>query len=446
MPTLLHLPNEILLQIIEETRPDSIKSFVWSCKKIRTLGAKALMQHVEDLDRYEAPIFGVWNNNSGGNVNPYAYLSDILFKPRRALYVNHLFIYNRSFTITQVRQAPFTEQVLLKIDGLCDLFFRSNRCPYIKGDEVEKWVDKLRLGDTNAAACLFLTLLPQLEALSIIDYSKQGYADMIYEISKANQSPHRTIPGPLALHKLDTITINDAIGMNRPGEKFGIYEACMTLPSLRTLEGHHIDSNFDRWPSKEEFPLESNVTDIVFQNSAINAESFARLLTRTKNLQRFTYDFARLVGITGDYTAMSLKNILVQSNAHSLTHLDFNFHGFPVNDDARFIGSLRQFQKLKHLRVEGNMFIKYMSETADLPGQQRLVDLLPLLPASLKTLTLLPQSADVKVTYTLDKLRKKRKDCLPNLRRITCESKLPIVHGLLNECTSVGIELVYPSR
>ena len=445
MSNLLHLPNEILLQIIEETRPDSIKSFVWSCKKIRTLGAKALTQHVEDLDRYEAPIFGVRNNNLGGNVNPYAYLSDILLKPRRALYVNHLLIYNRVFTITQVRQAPFTEQVLQKIDDLCGLFFRGNGCPYIKGDGVDKWVDKLCRGDTNAAACLFLTLLPQLETLTIVDYSKQGFADMIYEISKVNQSPHRTIPGPLALHKLDTIIINDAIGMNRPGEEFGIYETCMTLPSLRTLEGQHIDCNFDRWPSKEEFPLESNVTDIAFRNSAINAESFARLLKRTKNLQRFTYDFAGLVGITGDHTAMSLKNVLEKFNAHSLTHLDLSFRGFPDNDNARFMGSLRLFQKLKHLRVEGKSFDMYTSETREFPGQ-RLVDLLPFLPASLKTLTLLPQPADAKVMYTLYELRKKRKDCLPNLKRITCESKLPILNGLLNECTSVGIELVYPSR
>ena len=445
MSNLLHLPNEILLQIIEETRPDSIKSFVWSCKKIRTLGAKALTQHVEDLDRYEAPIFGAWTNSSGGNVNPYAYLSDILLKPRRALYVNHLFVYNRVFTITQARQAAFTEQILLKIEELCGLFFSGKGCPYIQSDEVDKWVDKLRRGDTNAAACLFLTLLPQLEALSIIDYRKQGYADIIYEISKANQSPHRTIPGPLALHKLETITINDAIGMNRSGEEFGIYETCMTLPSLRTLEGQHIDCNFDRWPSQEEFPLESNVTDIVFQNSAINAESFARLLMRTKNLQRLTYGFARLAGITGDHTAMTLKNTLEQFNAHSLTHLDLSFRGFPDNDNARFMGSLRLFQKLKHLRVEGKSFDMYTSETRRFPGQ-RLVDLLPDLPASLKTLTLLPQPADAKVMYTLYELRKKRKDCLPNLKRITCESRLPIWSGLINECTSVGIELLYPSR
>ena len=440
MSTLLHLPNEILLQIIEETRPKSIKSFVWSCKKIRTLGVKALMQHQQDLDRYEAPVFGVWNNNSGNDVNPYAYLSDILLKPRRALYVNHLFVLNRGFTLTHIRQAAFTEKILLKIDELCSLFFKGTGCPYIKGDEIGKWVDKLRRGDTNAAACLFLTLLPQLEALSIIDYSNQGYVDMIYEISKANSSPHCMIPGPLALHKLDTIIINDTRTMDRSRERFGIYETCMTLPSLRRLEGQHIDSSFDRWPSKEEFPLESNVTDIVFENSAINAESFARLLTRTVNLQRLTYGFARLVGIVGDHTAMGLKKILEQHTAHSLTHLDLSFHGCPLNDYTRSIGSLRQFQILKHLRIQGNMFIKYTSDSGYL---DRLVDLLPLLPASLKTLTLLPQDADPTVKYTFDKLRKKRKECVPNLTKVTCESTFPIVDGLINECASVGIDLVY---
>lgn len=445
MPTLLHLPNEILLQIIEEARPDGIKSFVWTCKKIQTLGAKTLMQHVEDLERYDAPVFGVWDKVSRGDVNPYAYLSDILLKPRRALYVNHLFIHDHSFTITKAYQAPFTEQTLLNIDEVCGLLFSGNGCPYIKSDEVDTWVEKLRWGDTKAAACLFLTLLPELKTLSISHYSRKGYVDMIYEISKANQSPHRTIPGPLALHKLDTIIIDDAIGMNRPGEKFGIYETCMTLPSLRVLKGQHIDCNFDRWPSKEDFPLESNVTDIEFQRSAISAESFARLLTRTETLQRFTYGFSRLVGITGDYTAKSLKKVLEQFTAHSLTHLDLSGPRYPVNDNAPFIGSLRRFKKLKHLRVQCNVFINYTSESADLPGH-RLVDLLPLLPASLETFNLLPQATRAEVTYTLDKLRKKRKDCLPHLTKITCESRLPIVDGLLNECASVGIELVYPSR
>lgn len=442
MPALLDLANEILFQIIEETRPDDIESFTLSCKKIRTLGAKALMQHRQDLDRYISPVLGVWNNNTGRDVNPYAYLSDILLKPRRALYVNYLLVHNRGFTLTEAREEALTKKILLKVDELCGLFFRGDGCPYIKGDDNSKWVDKLRRGDTNAAACLFLTLLPRLETLCITDYSDEGYADMIYEISKANQSPQRTIPGPLALHKLETIQINDIRITDQSDVKFGVYEICMTLPSLRKLEGQHINSSFDKWPSKEEFPFESDVTEIVFHNSAISFEGFSRLFKKTKDLQCFTYGFVRMVGMVGHYDAIGLKKALEKHTAHSLTHLDLSFHGLSLDDNIRFIGSLRHLHKLKHLRVQGSMFTRW---TKDLENSPRvvIVDLLQFLPASLKTLVLLPQPTDPKVEYTFENLRKNRKEYLPKLMRITCERNFPFVDGLANECARVGIELVH---
>lgn len=193
--------------------------------------------------------------------------------------------------------------------------------------------------------------------------------------------------------------------MTLPGAILGVSETCMTLPSLRKIEGKYIDSQFDRWPSGEKFPLESNVTDIIFHYSAINDESFARLLTRTRNLQRLTYGFIRLPSLLGDYTAMGLKNTLEQHTAHTLTHLDLKISGYDFNHHTRFIGSLRQLEVLKHLRIQGVMFVDYSSGLAYL---HRLVDLLPLLPVSIETLTLLPQ-ADVRtVTYTLNQLREKR--------------------------------------
>ena len=440
MSTLLSLPNEILLQIIEETRPYTIRSFVRSCKKIWTLGVEALEQHKQDLERYQDPIFGVWNDNSGCDVNCYAYLSELLLKPRRALYVNHIVVLIRGFTLTRIRQAPFTEKQLTSIDDLCGLFFKDVGCPYIRGDEVGNWVEKLRRGDTNAAACLFLTLLPNLESLSVCDYSSQGLAEFIYEISKANQSRHRMLQGLRPLNNLVAITINYPRSMNQPGEKLGIFEACMTLPSLRSLRGTHIDSQFDRWPIGEEFPFESNVTEIDFSNSTVNAESFARLLKRIKALRRLTYGLMRPPGMLGDYTALSLKETLEQHCAQTLTHLDLRVNNCPFHDKNRFIGSLRQLRMLKHLRIHGNMFIE---PSTYLRNYYPLVDLLRFLPASIESLTLLRQEQAPWVTYTLNELRKEREERLPKLTKITCEKDIPTESGLIEECASLGIDWVY---
>ena len=46
--------------------------------------------------------------------------------------------------------------------------------------------------------------------------------------------------------------------------------------------------------------------------------------------------------------------------------------------------------------------------------------------------------------YTLNKLRQNRKESLPTLFQITCESAFPIVDWLIDEHASVGIEVVCP--
>ncbi|KAL9063369.1 MAG: hypothetical protein Q9161_009494 [Pseudevernia consocians] len=439
MSTLLSLPNEILLQIIEETRPYTIRSFVSTCKKIWTLGVKALEQHQQDLERYQDPELGIWQNGESGiEVNSYAYLSELLLKPRRALYVNHLVVHNRSFTVFEHRQEPFTKESLTMIDEICGLLFKDDGCPYIRGDEVGQWAEKLRRGDTNAVACLFLTLLPNLESLSLMEYSNQGIAEFIYKISKANQSRHRMLQGPLPLNNLATIVINDTTSMDQPGEKFGIFEACMTLPSLRRLSGKYIDSPFDKWPTEEEFPLESNVTEIDFYSSAVNAESFARLLKRIKALRRLRYRFARLPGMLGDYTPLSLKRILEQHCSKTLTHLDFNLINPSFDGQNRFIGSLRGLRVLKHLRIQGNMFIK---PSAWLKKLYLLLDLLRVLPASIESLTLLREEQGPCITYTFHELRKKRDTHLPKLTNVACPEH-STGYGMIEECASLGIEWV----
>ena len=440
MATLLSLANETLLQIIDETRPDGIWSFVRCCKRMWILGEEDMEQHRQDVGRYQAPNFWFWDDQSETDLGTYEFLSEVLLRPRCALYVNRISILSRGFTFTQTHRRAFTKKTSIMIDELCGLLFQNIGCPYIQGDEVGKWVRKLRRGDTNAVICLILTLLPNLKSLTIDDYDGQGYPEMIYMISKVNQSPHYTTAGPLPLNKLDTIAINDTRSMTQPDESLGIYEACMTLPSLRKLKGKYIDCTFESWPAEEGLSRVSNVTEIIFDRSAINSESFTRLFMRTKNLQRLTYKFVRLLGISGDYTAMSLKNSLEQHTARTLTHLDLDFNGCALDEDAQFIGSLRQLQVLQHLRIQPNMFIKYGNSRE---GLIQLVDLLPLLPASIETLTFLFPAEDLPVTFTLDELQMKREECIPNLRAFTCGTTISIVDGLIDECAAVGIELVY---
>ena len=441
MINLLSLANETLLQIIDETRPDGIWSFARCCKRIWILGEKELERHRHDISRYREPNF------SEHDPETYDFLSEILLHPRRALYVNQVTTVSRSYWfpgIHLLRSMKWTSNML---DDLCDLFVKTIGRPYIQGTELGKWVEELRRGHTNAALCLIMTLLPNLKALTISLYIGQGYSKLICELSRLNNYRHCASPEALPLNKLESVTIDDTWSVLHPDEHIGIYEACMSLPSLRVLKGKFIGYAFDRWPPEQEFPWVSNVTEIMFDSCAIDTEAFKRIFTRTKNLQRLTYHFSRLesykfIPISGDFTAMSLKSVLEQYTAHTLTHLDLGFDEESSNDNEHFIGSLRQLQVLRHLRIQSDFFLDYRSRHEDL---DEAVDLLPVLPASIETLILFSPMKEVQIIFTLRDIRNKRKDILPNMKTFICEDIISIAEGLKDECAGVGIDLVYPS-
>ena len=430
MATLLSLPNETFLQIIDETRPDGIWSFVRCCKTVWSLGEKDLKLNRQDLVRYRALDF---YSSSDKQIQVYCFLSQLLLQPRRVLYVNRVYTNRwRSFKTTP------TKSMSTMIDEICSLIFKINCCPYIQDDEIDKWITKARRGNANAAICLMLTLLPNLKALTITGDNAQEYSVLISNILKAIGPRHRRISGPSPLGMLETITVWQPQRIARTNERLGIYEACMMLPSLRRIRGRGVGCAFDRWPSEAQLPRMSNVTEIILDQSAINAEAFTRLLMRTKNLQRLTYSFLSMSYDSGDFSVMSLKSILEQYAARTLTYLNLKAKRSARNGHG-FIGSLRQFQVLQKIRIQADVFIESISRYE---GLDEPVDLLPLLPASIETLILIAPVEGKEVAFTLKELQIKRKDYLLNLRNVFYERFISIAEGLIEECASMGISLV----
>ena len=177
MSTLLSLPNEILVEIIEDTRPGSIWSFVRSCKSMWILGAGVLQQHQQDVDRFQESKIELFCPFSwrGTDTNSYTFLSNILLKPRRTLYVKNLLVEDARVNVASFRR-----------------------------------------GDTYEAACLALTLLPNLEVLSLKNWEGKRCAELIFEILKTKQSPHCKTLDPQPLHKLHTVIIEDAKSRGQP--------------------------------------------------------------------------------------------------------------------------------------------------------------------------------------------------------------------------------------
>ena len=140
------------------------------------------------------------------------------------------------------------------------------------------------------------------------------------------------------------------------------------------------------------------------------------------------------------YAAGTLTYLDLNFNGYALTHLDLDFNGDGLDGNGRFVGSLRQLHALQHLRIQASMFINYASHQGDLPES---VDLLPLLPASLETLTLLSAVEDILVMFTLYELSEKREEYLPNLKTFICGYLISVADDLVYDCASVGIDLIY---
>ena len=441
MATLLTLPNETLLQVIDLTRPEGIWSFVRCCKRIWFLGEEDLRLHRQDFDRYRAPFLGLLKNTPGYGLEAYQFLSEFLLQLRRTLYVRRLSIGSGNPTLSHVHR-PFAEKTSTLIDQTCSLFFKTIKMP---DDEVSEGEERLRCGETNAVFCLMLLLLPNLKTLTITNCAGQGYADIISKMSKAIKSPHGMYqgpPGPLALNKLESITIIETGFGVLTDERPGIFEACMLLPSLRRIEGKYIigASGFcSRWPSEQGFRWVSNVTEIIFRRSAINTNAFTRLLSGTQNLRRLTYSFSHPLSPLNDYIAWSLKEVLVQYVAGTLEYLNLDLDELAWHEPSQYIGSLSQLRFLISVRIRASMLIEF----GDRPDRQ--VDLLPLFPPSLEQLTLLSTREKLRAVFTLQDLRIKREDCredcLPNLKKFGYGRSVTIADGLRDECAGVGINL-----
>lgn len=85
MSTLLALPTEVLLKIIDETCPDGIEGLVSCCKALRTVAKGISKQHVADKQKYSRKTL-YWP----GQHFPYSdqagwvFLVDIILRPKLA--------------------------------------------------------------------------------------------------------------------------------------------------------------------------------------------------------------------------------------------------------------------------------------------------------------------------------------------------------------------------
>ncbi|CAF9935092.1 hypothetical protein IMSHALPRED_010101 [Imshaugia aleurites] len=351
MATFFGLPSEIKLQIIEITAPDDIENFALCCKLVYGLAGKTLRQHVADKESYSGLRFPQLQIDKNQVLADYYKLLDIAENRRLRLYPKNIVLDLDPLAMVDPNTNMDARHDSLRV--LHDL-----ESPYIRKDEMKACYNRICAGGRETANSLLLTLLPNVDRMSI--YEKQGHGieilNTIEKISKINQEAPSSSWEKLSLTKLHEVHIGS---LNRGDRASALVEAFMNLPSLRVVRGSYLGRAyaFDNWVDPE---LRSNVTEFHFRNCALGTQQLRRLFKHVRALEVFSYsDYHVEEGKSAVYGSGAIIDTLNSYARNTLTYLNYSSTGYDDDDDSRpYSGTLRSLEALKTLRITRAILIE----------------------------------------------------------------------------------------
>lgn len=466
MATLLDVPNELILRIINLIHPSDLEAFAVSNKSIHALSEDALRRHRAFKKRYSLLRFGfleddvdvVQYERSNDSNHALLLLATILENPDVAYYPRRIQIgpceddegnleieENDILLERQSIIAKHSVQLQKMVDeSLVD--------DHLKGDMSDILSQS---GNEGAAISLLMTLLPSLHYVNLWSWSMSPEKDRFHRIVRTISDANR---GPTSRHHGKCLSLVREFRMDHldtvNGEKIEDYVPLAMLPSMRCLRGHMICGEEFDWPINFS-PRSLTITELALEYSAISAGSFEKLLEGIATLKKFTYDHGGAVIGSAKYQPVAIIDALCKHACHSLECLDMEAQTYePEDDDEELPNSLRLFTKLRSIRLADTLFqdSEDLIRVDMLPEGQfhkrtktntsyttaRLVDMLP---ASIKGFTLV-QQMDVESTMNLlNGMAEKKAVKLPNLKRLTFQWPDPLEEDMRKSLQAAGIKL-----
>ena len=377
MATLLALPNEILLNIIEELFPDDLPYFALSCKRMQTLSQKSLTVYRECKEKYAVVKFHGCPERDNESDLP-ALLQHIIADQKIAYYPRSMIFEGLICSMECVHTFEYSPgngdndhsdneaKRLGSIEKLNSIINQSDNGITRTNDETTD--QRLAAGKVclykssqwSTMLGLLLTIFPNIETLTLKYFSELIILtqDLLWNAVETNRGLGHT--GPTIFTKLKTVIVDasEDVGAD-DAEVF----ACFALfPSVECLVGKQI-VNLDppgsniTWTISEYLRLwhpSLAVTEINVQESQLTFEYFSQLLHGVTRLKRFTYGFWR--GPWGGSFATDPYRLIDLLLHHSKTTLEYlELKGFcsqPASPpDGTGYGCLRDFEALKEVRV-----------------------------------------------------------------------------------------------
>ncbi|KAL8795279.1 MAG: hypothetical protein Q9195_002290 [Heterodermia aff. obscurata] len=307
---------------------------------------------------------------------------------------------------------------------------------YYSTDTIDSAIQSMREGVRGHMIGLLLVLLPNIERIWLREYSEgaNAFAQTVHTIA---QSYAENIPNPKALARLSNVQIHNPALEDRPEDAMSveILADLITLPSVKYIDGTSLDMGLFPWSSRS---FVSAVSSIRPENCTVNNVTIDRLLSKMPNLLDFRFHYFRRVGYNYGETEgiSSIMQSLTRYYHQSLEELNIYGYlglGYPIFDEGRPY-SLKQFQKLKQLRLPVDFFVKEVHDFRDgcacggcnASGDQKKLEdwkqdiphLVDLLPASLEMVALFNPISLADFETLLEGFTSRAARNVPNLRAI----------------------------
>lgn len=328
--SLLKLPNELLMQILESILPDDIENFSMICSRIRELSEPMLREHEELTVRYTH--LQVFKETVPSTLTEYCTESY-----RLAQYPKQVDI------MPWDPYSPFNQ---FETDTAMRLRAMAKRTGLLASYRVHYWWDRIVSSDVVITYFL-LPCLPNLEMLKFIGRKCNGLWCVEELVTAVVRSQQRS-ENPQALSKLTDLIITYFEDLETT--EFKWFLPFMQLLSMRRVSASLMDC---RGLKQVSFPPCSSLVEYLRLSHCIVPEkSWWTLLSGFKALKVLVHS----PFLWGDFHPLSMRDALLTHQLHTLEELDVLSRERP----HEFMGSLREFTALKVVKLNSALLFDRM--------------------------------------------------------------------------------------
>lgn len=352
------LPNELIHQISQRVQPADLENYGRTSHRVRRIAAPFVQEHRQLKAKY--------TKISVNHVAAAKMLYDMCARPWIALYPQSVELRGhrswRNFENPRNRErAALVAEVVGKRSLVDEADLRNllHQTRLIPAQEADGWIEKINKGDEDYLFALMLACLPNIQRLTVsLDHTKlEQVKEMIRSIKR--QPP--VALGDRALSKLKTVYVLEKDTSENGVCDLEMFPLLASLPGIQSMHGRNLVGMYrecyrDGWL---EYPGASPTIEHIFlETCGMSVEGLEKLCNSIRALRSFKYIAHR--------AGWGLHRIsdLLRNARGTLEELVLS----TGSGQARFIGTLRGFTALKHVKVDTDMLFQRgkMSRAVDI--------------------------------------------------------------------------------